>query len=95
MTDQTPTRGLTRAREILAKADDVPLTPESAQAIMTRAMLAQAIATVELASATQLGALAAVIETDMRAGVLTRDERDQITNTVRALLGLPDSTKGQ
>lgn len=86
-------RGLPRAREILEhKIEGKGTRPgmNATPVLGAMSLHATAIATVELAAATQLAALADVLRLDQTDyEILLPDERNRIIDTARALLGLP------
>lgn len=73
--------GLARAREVLEKTES--MGPENVIVIQAAAAQASAYAAIELAAATQLGALIAAAQSD----ALTLEERSDILIRIRAMLG--------
>lgn len=97
MTDTAPARGLVLARQHLDRILEIPVSgPESAQSVAARSGAAIAIAQIEIAAATQLDALAHVLDVDGRRveegrpPILSADEEAIVVDTIRALIGLPE-----
>lgn len=81
------------AREYIGRAVDIPLAgEEAATSISTRAVLASAIADVEIAEAARVDALVNVLRYDASGiteeKILTPAERERVVATIRSVLGL-------
>lgn len=92
-----PLSGTPRAREIMAQVDDMAVTPDTWQGVLTKCAKVEALAIVEQSEAAQLSALVALLQasnpTNMggQAVHLTNPERARLADRVRALAGLDDT----